>query len=191
MSNVYFYKDDFISNSADLFSRLSTELDWEKRVDAPRMEYWTNTYNRSYTYGRGKGIRTYLAKKDHELIIEAREKLKSFTGDILEGCFLNFYETKRDWLGWHSDNDIGINHDKPIAVITVGQGRNIQFRKVIEISSEENKNGVYSDVETIMLKPGSLLLMLPGMQFTHQHRIPKADFEVKPRISLTFRGLVE
>jgi hypothetical protein len=33
--------------------------------------------------------------------------------------------------------------------------------------------------------------MLPGMQDTHYHRIPKSDREVGPRISLTFRGYVD
>jgi hypothetical protein len=39
------------------------------------------------------------------------------------------------------------------------------------------------------LAPGSLFLMHAGMQATHEHRIPKVGHEVKPRISMTYRGL--
>ena len=43
----------------------------------------------------------------------------------------------------------------------------------------------------LTLEHGSLCLMHPGMQDTHFHRIPKSPIQAaKPRISLTFRGLV-
>jgi alkylated DNA repair dioxygenase AlkB len=133
-------------------------------------------------------VRNYEHRADHPLVIEGRSLLQATQGVLLEGCFLNGYEDKRDWLNWHEDDDAGIDHGKPIGVITVGQGRNIQFREVFEPRTETSK-GVYGQAETLMLEPGSLLLMHAGMQQTHQHRIPKADAEVKPRISLTYRGL--
>jgi len=45
-----------------------------------------------------------------------------------------------------------------------------------------------SAITGIDLGPGSVFIMHPGMQQTHQHRIPKAGKVVSPRISLTFRG---
>jgi alkylated DNA repair dioxygenase AlkB len=184
------YFDEFIGNPDTWFETLWSDLDWEKRSDAPRREYWTNLINRPYTYGKGRGERTYIAKPDHRLIITGREKILADLGFLLEGCFLNGYETSRDWLGWHSDDDTGIDHTKPIAVITVGQERNIQYRETIEPPSESNKKGTYGPVQTKMLKSGSLFLMKPGMQSNYQHRIPKADFVASPRISLTYRGLI-
>lgn len=187
----YLYVTDFIEEPDRYYETLWHDLEWEQRPDAPRKEYWTNLFNRPYTYGRGRGERTYQPQPDHALIVEARHRIALATGHVLEGCFLNAYGTKRDWLGWHSDDDPGINHALPIAVITVGQGRNIQFRSVLEPPNEKNTKGLYGPVQTIMLESGSLILMHPGMQQTHQHRIPKADFEAKPRISLTFRGLIK
>lgn len=183
------YIAEFIADPQDWFDRLWIELDWEKRPDAPRKEYWTNLYGRSYTYGRGAGQRTYESRADHMLVIEARNLLVQKHGVFLEGCFLNGYETARDWLGWHSDDDPGIDHDKPIAVITVGQGRNIQWRQILKPRGEDGK-GEYGPIQEQMLESGSLFLMHPGMQFTHQHRIPKASFAANPRISLTYRGLI-
>jgi alkylated DNA repair dioxygenase AlkB len=124
------------------------------------------------------------------LIQEGRQRLLDEHGIWLEGCFLNGYETSRDWLGWHADDDTGIDHTKPIAIITVGTGRAIQFREIIEPISAASK-GVFGETQTLMLESGSLCLMDAGMQFTHQHRIPKAGMAVDPRVSLTYRGLLE
>ena len=187
-----FIRSDVIYSTQTVFQILWDELAWEQRVDAPRKEYWTNTFGRSYTYGHGAGKRTYQSQSGHWLISAIAELLLNKYQINYQGCFLNAYGTKRDWLGWHSDDDPGIDHTKPIAVVTVGQGRNIQFRRIIappDRSSSENIKGVYGPVETQFLEPGSLLLMGAGMQQTHQHRIPKAAFEAKPRISLTYRGL--
>jgi alkylated DNA repair dioxygenase AlkB len=183
------YIQRFITDPDVWFATLWTELDWERRPDAPRREYWTTLRNQPYTYGRGLGTRTYQPRPDHALIERGRKRLHDEHGALLEGCFLNGYETARDWLGWHADDDPGIDHSKPIAIITVGQGRAIQFRKIIEPATETSK-GMFTVPETLLLESGSLCLMDAGMQFTHQHRIPKAGIVVMPRISLTYRGLL-
>lgn len=190
MASIATYKPGFIHDHEEWFERLERDLNWERRSDAPRSEYWTNLYDRPYTYGRGAGERTYEAKQSHQFIDTGREILRKEIGQTLEGCFLNMYGTRRDWLGWHSDDDPGINHEKPIAVITLGQGREIQWREIFQQPSDTNKKGSYGEIHTQMLESGSLFLMGPGMQDTYQHRIPKASFEVKPRISLTYRGLI-
>jgi alkylated DNA repair dioxygenase AlkB len=160
--------------------QLRDELDWERREGAPRYEYWTNTFGRPYTYGRDLGRRTYEARYPHWLVDDARQRIQTQCGDFLEGCFLNRYVDGRDALGWHSDDDPSIDHTKPIAVITVGAGRAIQFK-----SQESGSHPVEQ-----FLEPGSLLLMHAGMQSTHFHRIPKVGAVVGERISLTFRGLL-
>lgn len=183
------YVPGFIANPDEWFARLWNELSWERRPDAPRREYWTNPYERSYTYGRGAGERTYQSQHSHELITIGRLLIEHEYGVNLAGCFLNGYETSRDWLGWHSDDDPNIDHSKPIAVITVGQQRAIQFREVLAAPEKGVTKGEYGPIQEQMLENGSLCLMPAGMQQTHQHRIPKAAIVVKPRISLTYRGL--
>lgn len=163
------------------FLTLRDELAWERRETAPRSEYWTNTFDRPYTYGSGMGQRTYEAQPDHALIKMMRDQIMAETGVFLEGCFLNFYHDGQDSLGMHADDDPKIDHDRPILVITLGAGRPIQFKS--------NEKG--SHPETLFLDPGSLLVMQAGMQQNYRHAIPKAkDGEVfGPRISATFRGL--
>ena len=175
------YIPGWVGSDADAyFDCLWNDLAWQRRENAPRREYWTNTLERPYTYGRGMGERTYQPQPDHLVIQRVRDRIEREYGCFLEGRFLNGSQNERDSLGWHADDDPGIDHSKPIVVITLGQGRNIQFRSsdVSELPS------------TLMLEHGSALFMLPGMQDTHHHRIPKAGFAAKPRISLTFRGLL-
>ena len=182
MSNApVIYTASFLNQeeARQCFNILWNELEWERREGAPRREYWTNTLGRDYTYGRGIGVRTYNSKPTHEIIEQVRSRLKVQLGFEYEGCFLNGYENNRDSLNWHADDDPGINHERPIAVVTVGAGREIQFKEQTPDSISEK----------LMLEPGSLLLMNAGMQSTHFHRIPKAGFIVEPRISLTFRSL--
>jgi alkylated DNA repair dioxygenase AlkB len=176
------YVPDFVSPAvgATAFERLRAELAWERRETAPRSEYWTNLFNRPYTYGRGAGERTYQAQASHPIIDEIRDTMFA-DGTILEGCFLNLYNDGTDALGWHADDDPGINHSKPIAVLTLGQGRAIQLKSQMPGSHPEE----------VFLAAGSLLLMHAGMQQTHYHRIPKVVTEIGPRISLTYRGLLD
>lgn len=168
--------------SERIFEALSTQLEWERREGAPRSEYWTSKHGQPYTYGQGAGIRTYESRKSHHYIDALRNAIEMYHGCYLAGCFLNYYLDGTDSLGWHADDDPGIDHTKPIVVVTVGHGRTIEFKKQEKGSHPEH----------LFLESGSVLLMLPGMQQTHYHRIPKihGGAIVGPRISLTFRGLV-
>jgi alkylated DNA repair dioxygenase AlkB len=170
----------------NIFKSLWDELNWERRADAPRREYWINTLNRSYTYGRGVGVRTYFPQETHPLIEKCTDALEKHLGFRFEGCFLNGYESERDALGWHADDDPGIDHAFPIAVISLyGEPVNAGLRTI------QTKNKETSEIESFILGDGSLFLMDAGMQDTHFHRIPKAGFKVRPRISLTYRKLVK
>lgn len=186
---MYHYFPQFLSSFAAsaMFEELWNNLTWERREDAPRREYWANDFDRDYSYGRGAGIRTYQAQDYHRDVLTVRDMLDSQGYGYFEGCFLNGYEGARDWLGWHSDDDHGINHDMPIAIVTLydipsKKPRSIQFREVLPEG--------YGEISDLPLEHGSLCLMPAGFQSTHQHRIPKAGFECANRISLTFRSLI-
>lgn len=166
-----------------LFDVLWETAPWERRENTPRREYWTNLFGQSYTYGRGAGERTYESRTQHVGVMMTTAMLNMRLGFVYEGCFLNGYEDGSDALGWHADDDPFIDHTKPIAVISLGMPREIQFK---------NKE-LGSHPEGVTLAHGSLLLMQPGMQATHFHRIPKVNpaFASAPRISLTFRSLIK
>lgn len=174
------YTEKFVKNPDVCFAELQKDLEWERRGDAPRCEYYCNDFKKTYVYGKGKGVRSYDPKPYHEKILEIRKSIEEITKTVFEVCFLNRYLNQSDQLGWHADDSIEMDDARPIAIVSFGVEREIWFR---ENSNKEN-------IEKIKLGHGSLCLMNPGMQDTWQHRIPKAGFQCGERISLTFRGYV-
>lgn len=162
---------------------LDEEVKWVQRGNTPRREAFYCKYPTDYFYGTAEYGRSYSADTlIPQTLSEVWMWLERVTGIEFEACFLNKYEHAREHLGWHADDSDSIDDSRPIAVISFGAERELWFRK--------NGTGGIENIEKLLLESGSLCLMLPGMQDTHQHRIPKADREVGTRISLTFRGLV-
>lgn len=175
------YINNFIKNPENVFSVLQNELNWIRREQTPRSEYYINDIPVPYTYGKGRGVREYLPQPTHPVIEEIKSNLKELTGFTFEVCFLNRYHNQSDHLGWHADDSPEMDDNRPIAVISFGVEREIWY------CPQSNTN----EVEKQKLASGSLFLMPPGMQDTHFHRIPKASFMCGERISLTFRGYVD
>lgn len=172
------YTAGFLADSNSVFETLWNGLEWERRGLTPRREYYCNEIAVPYAYGRGAGVREYLPKAWHPAITDVKTAIESALGTRFEVCFLNGYEDARDYLGWHADNSPEMDDARPIAIVTVGAERAIEFRSVAD----------RADVDKIVLGSGSLCVMSAGMQDTHEHRIPKCGFVCGPRISMTFRG---
>lgn len=177
------YYADFVVDPDVALARLRDDLDWERRGDAPRCEYYCNDVPQPYVYGVGRGRRLYEPRPYHPTILAIRQKLEHLTGATFEVCFLNRYLNQSDHLGWHADDSPEMDDTRPIASVSLGVAREIWFRPI-------NSGAVGDDprIEKLLLGHGSLCLMAPGMQDAWQHRIPKASFMCGERISLTFRG---
>jgi alkylated DNA repair dioxygenase AlkB len=175
------YKPDFVPDPDGVFKRLHDELNWLRVGNTPRSEYYCNKVLVPYTYGSGRGVRTYEPQPWHPDIEAIRDRLKAETGVTFDTCFLNRYLDQRDQLGWHSDDSPEMDDDRPIAIVSFGVAREIWF-------APKTDGGTEKDV--LKLGHGSLALMAAGMQDTHKHRIPKAGFTCGERISLTYRGFV-
>lgn len=175
------YVSGFIPDAQAAFDALWSELEWVRVGNTPRREYYANDVPVPYTYGRGAGIRTYAPQPWHPRMRAIQKAVEDFTGVRLEACFLNGYENSRDHLGAHADDSPEMDDARPIAIVTLGAVRDIWFHP--------NENPKERSV--LPLESGSLCLMMPGMQDTYQHRIPKAGREVGPRISITLRGYVD
>ncbi len=176
---TYFSK--FIPDHKEVFKALKEGLEWERRGDTPRSEYYINRLGAiPYTYGKGLGQRQYFPKPSNAIIDNLFSWINACANTTFDVCFLNLYLNQKDQLGWHSDNSPEMDDSKPIAIISLGAEREIWF------CENSNKKEVFKQ----KLESGSYCLMAPGMQDTHLHRIPKAGFECGERISLTFRGYV-
>jgi alkylated DNA repair dioxygenase AlkB len=187
------YIPNFVPNPDEAFARLRDELSWERREDAPRCEYYSNDFPAPYFYGKNAGRRRYDPRPYHEAVLAIRKKLEEHFGCKFEVCFLNRYLNQSDHLGWHADDSPEMDDARPIITVSLGVEREIWFRetKAAEKSMAPLEYGMppfLPTVEKLLLGHGSMASMAPGMQKTHQHRIPKSSRQCGERISLTFRG---
>lgn len=188
---------------------LDAAVEWVQRDRTPRREAFYCKHDVPYTYGSGAGVRTYQPNLNIPDALGYIWMWLEFSTRVkYEACFLNKYDSERDHLGWHADDSDVIDDARPIAVISFGAERQLWFRENPHACYACNGSGRYdhngsppcgacdgtgratSEVEKLLLENGSLCIMLPGMQDTHQHRIPKHHAQCGTRISLTFRGLV-
>jgi alkylated DNA repair dioxygenase AlkB len=164
-----------------------SSIPWESHTEA-RQECFMSLSSDTYTYGSGRGIRTYLPIPFLPWVDKLRMRLnrKPFSTEEIYNynvCFLNKYEDNTQHLGWHADDTPGMDHDHPIAVVSFGQSREIWWR-------HKGQTGIIPDDQRQLLMSGSLFIMPPGFQREHEHRIPKGDRKMEPRISLTFRHYI-
>lgn len=160
----------------EMFDELLATVRWEERTETRSEAFMSDPPGISYTYGKGKGERTYESKELHRLVGWAMRQLNLHLNGSYNGAFLNLYKHERQHLGWHADDFDRMDQNHPVAVVSFGEPREIWWKRSGE-----------TDIERQLLEPGSLFVMPAGFQKDHVHRIPKAGHSVGPRISLTFR----
>lgn len=176
----------YIPNFVDpkYFSSLLADIPWEDRTETRRECFMSEGGGLSYTYGSGRGIRTYTSIDYTDVVRVILEKINSSIPIVgktpMNGCFLNGYFDEHQHLGWHADNFDKMDHTCPVVVVSFGEEREIWWRRFGE-------TGVTPQEQKRLLQNGSMFIMPPGMQHTHEHRIPKGGRQMSPRISLTFR----
>lgn len=173
------YIPDFCSYDVE---KLWNQLPFKNHDNAPRQECWFNDYGLDYTYGHGRGERTYSAELVwDDFVNSVREKLNKEFDSSYDCCFCNGYVDENNHLGWHADDSPEMDMNHGICSVSIGAEREIWFRKTGEKGVAE---------KGVLLESGSAVIMLPGMQKDWEHRIPKNSFPCGKRISLTFRKLV-
>jgi alkylated DNA repair dioxygenase AlkB len=185
----YYFRNGFINVKLE---DVLSSTPWVQVTDA-RLECFMSESTETYTYGEGRGVRTYQPVPYSSLATEIQHQLNRDDIGGLDGamrdvfqynvCFLNRYDNAQMQLGWHSDDSPGMSHEHPIAVVSFGHAREIWWR-------EKTQSGVVPLDQRQLLEHGSIFVMPAGMQLTHQHRIPKGDRPMSTRVSLTFRRYV-
>ena len=92
------------------------------------------------------------------------------------GCLFNLYRNGEDRMGWHADDEPEIDAVFPIASLSFGATRDLQFR--------HRQTGQRLDLR---LADGDLLLMDPECQRLWMHGLPTRRRVTAPRLNLTFR----
>ena len=93
------------------------------------------------------------------------------------GVLLNVYESGKDHVAWHADDEPEVSQDAPIASLSLGAARRFQVRRTVDHAERFRQE----------LEPGSLLIMPKGFQMEFEHAVPAVKSVVGPRWNLTFR----
>ncbi len=179
----YLYIPDFLNKfeASSLFQSCKL-LNWQQyktrklgfSVPNPRLECLIGSKNANYEYN---GIKLFAEPWTDELY-DIASRIVEHTGYKFQYCIGNMYRDGDDSIGWHADNDSSMGLNPAIASLSLGQMRLFQIKS----------NQKEAKIQQIWLEHGSLLIMHPGMQSTHVHRIPKVTKGwCGERINLTFR----
>jgi len=94
---------------------------------------------------------------------------------------INLYRDGNDSNGWHADNEKELGENPLIASLSLGEARPFHF-KHRTLKHQRHK---------LILEHGSLLIMKGEMQHHWLHQIAKTKKQIRPRLNLTFRKLVD
>jgi alkylated DNA repair dioxygenase AlkB len=133
--------------------------------------------DRSYSYAYSGKIREALAWTQE--LLELKTVVERLCGRTFNSCLLNLYHTGEEGMAWHSDDERTLAPDGAIASLSLGAERKFSFR---HRKSRETLS--------IVLEPGSLLVMHGPTQTHWMHALPKTARVMKPRVNLTFRTMV-
>jgi alkylated DNA repair dioxygenase AlkB len=122
--------------------------------------------------------RTFDARQWTPELRAIKERVETITGTSFDGVLLTLYRDGRDSVWWHSDDEPGLPPTRVIGSVSLGAVR------VFEMRHRHHSNLRFA----VALPHGSCLVMAGETQTYWEHRVPRADPEVGPRISLTFRN---
>jgi len=179
------YKPEFLAerHKAQLLPYLLDAIEWGrpelfvfgKWHKIPRQQAWFGDAGTKYEYSGKQMLATGWTKP----LFWLKQRIEAQTALSFNSTLLNRYNDGNDKMGWHADDEPELGDAPAVAIVSLGETRDIQFR--------QGKSG---SALTLPLGSGSLLLMKPGMQSQFQHQIPARKLSRSPRISLTFRNLI-
>lgn len=96
----------------------------------------------------------------------------------LNHCVCTLYRDENDSLAFHTDKTLDLQPNSKILSISFGAARPFVFEEI---------NG--NNRQTIMLQPGSIIVIGPKTNARYRHTIPKINESCGPRISLSVRTI--
>lgn len=154
-----------------------------KVIIAPREIFSFGDKNLTYKYaGKQETCNEWTTSMlDFNKLIFERAEEHCDVGDTpFNFVLINKYKDENDYIGLHSDNEPDIIQESTIASLSIGANRQFNFVR----KSDKEKT-------SIILKSGSLLLMLGKTQQFYKHELPKSKVSCGIRYNLTFRYLIK
>ena len=172
------YVPGWLHGSDALFDDVVDSVDFEQRtkipmydrlVDEPRLtSWWAETGDEPVPVPILADIRWALADR---------------YGPHFDSIGFNLYRDQRDSVAWHADRHQAVVTEPVVAILSVGESRPFQLRRV-----RDDEHGEVGGASlTWGLGHGDLLVMGGACQHEWQHSVPKRRRAVGPRISITYR----
>lgn len=147
-----------------------------KRIVTKRKVAWYGDSGLDYTYS---GI-TRQPLPWTDALLQLKQLAQERTAAQYNSCLLNLYHDGSEGMSWHSDDEPTLQHHAAIAAMSFGAERKFSFKHKKQPLST-----------SVVLQHGSLLVMQGATQTHWLHSIPKTTKVGKPRISLTFRNMLQ
>lgn len=183
--NLLEYYPGFLSQkeSRGVMEKIISEVPWQQRTImmygkqllTPRLTAWYGDKNKSYAFSGSRFDPIFWTDE----LLYLKEKIGSSTGLSFNSVLLNYYRDGNDSVAWHSDDETELGKRPNIASLSLGQGRNFEFRHKTD---HQRKYSLH-------LENGSLLIMKGDLQHHWEHRIPKMTTKAAERVNLTFRTI--
>jgi alkylated DNA repair dioxygenase AlkB len=163
-----------------LFQSLLKNVLWEQHVltvygrsiNAPRLSAWYGDPGAVYRYS---GLR--LAPMPWtSTLLEIKPIVENLATTRFNSALLNLYRDGHDSVGWHSDAEPELGRHPVIASVSLGAER----RFILQHKKTRSQISV-------VLEPGSVLLMSGPTQHYWRHQLPKSRRASGARINITFR----
>lgn len=165
-----------------LFADLRADLRWAQttvntpagRKATPRLVMAFGEVGKVYKYsGRSETAEGWGPLK------ELRDALAQCFGSEFNFCHAVRYRNGKDCIGWHADNEKGIDQTCPIVSVSFGGSRDFNMRM---------KGKRYQKLH-FTLSHADVFAMMPGVQEDWEHTVPRRANQNEERINLTFRVL--
>lgn len=166
------------------FALLMSHIEWRhdeavmfgKKIITSRKVAWYGEKPFSYTYSKV----TKSALPWSPELIALKKLAEDISGETYNSCLLNLYHNGTEGMAYHSDGEKDLKRNGAIASLSFGAARKFNF-----------KHKTTSETISMMLDPGSMLVMKGTTQAHWLHRLPPTKSVTKPRINLTFRTIVD
>jgi len=144
---------------------------------------WLTDTGQAYTWQTSSGspvVKDPKSFDDFPFIEKTLKRLNVEMGLKLNSCLVSCLPDGRANLRLHSDAEESMDLTQPMAIVTIGSPRKVDFLRTYQRSTEE-------PALTIIPQSGDIYFMKPGCQDLFKHRL-KADRDVwGVRFSLSFR----
>ncbi len=181
---IFYFPDVLDADSKLLyFQAIKDETPWQQQsvkifgkwIPEPRLTCFYGDAGKNYEYS---GLRLEPLAWTPALL-QLKNLAESYSGTLFNVALLNYYRDWKDSMGWHRDNEPELGTEPIIASFSLGAARKFSLRNFADKSV----------IQSIILEPGSLLVMGGKIQSCWEHCVPKTS-KAEERINITFRRII-